>query len=471
MQIRFNGAARQVTGSCHLITLDNGFKVLLDCGLFQGHGKQSWLDNNKWNFKPEEIDVVIVSHAHTDHTGRLPQLVRDGFNGRIYSTSATKDLCAIMLLDSAQIQEKDVEWYNNKLLDKRKKERQDLEPRVPLYTVEDIEPTMRKFTGCPYEKWVQIHPDIEVLFRDAGHILGSASVTLKIRENGEEKTLGFSGDIGRPNRPILKDPIPMPEVDFLIMESTYGDRFHESKSDQFNQLLHVIENTCLKKKGKLIIPAFSIGRTQEIVYILDQMSTAGILPKIPVYVDSPLAINAIPIFTAHPECFDKEMHEYLLLNKNPFGFNDLHYTRSVDESKAINNSRKPAIIISASGMMIAGRIRHHLFNNVEDPKNTFLMVGYCSPDSLGAQLMRRPETIRLFGENKEVHADVVRMDSFSAHADQKEMFDFISNQRGHVKKIMLVHGEYESQKVFKSELRHKGFDQIIIPEMNEKVWL
>jgi metallo-beta-lactamase family protein len=236
-------------------------------------------------------------------------------------------------------------------------------------------------------------------------------------------------------------------------------------------LLHVIENTCLKKKGKLIIPAFSIGRTQEIVYILDQMSTAGILPKIPVYVDSPLAINAIPIFTAHPECFDKEMHEYLLLNNNPFGFNDLHYTRSVDESKAINNSRKPAIIISASGMMVAGRIRHHLFNNVEDPKNTFLMVGYCSPDSLGAQLMRRPETIRLFGEDKEVRADVVRMDSFSAHADQKEMLDFISNQRGHVQKIMLVHGEYDSQKVFKAELRHIGYDNIIIPEMNEKVWL
>jgi metallo-beta-lactamase family protein len=471
MQIKFNGAARQVTGSCHLITLENGFNILLDCGLFQGKGKESWLLNNQWSFDPKSVDIVILSHAHIDHTGRLPQLVKDGFNGQVYSTHATRSLCSIMLLDSAKIQERDVEWYNKKLYKKRKKTRKDLQPREALYTSEDVEPTMRKFIGCPYESWVRINENIEVLFRDAGHILGSSSVTLKIREGGEEKLLGFTGDIGRPDRPILKDPVPLPEVDYLIMESTYGDRFHESNPEQSKKLLKIIKHTCLDKKGKLIIPSFSIGRTQEIVYMLDKMATAGALPHIPVYVDSPLAINATQIFSSHPECFDREMHEYLLIDSNPFGFNDLHYTRSVKESKAINDNKKPGIVISASGMMTAGRIRHHLFNHIENPQNTFLMVGYCADYTPCAVLKRGESTINVFGEEKMINADVEKMDSFSAHADQREMLDFIDNQKPRVKKTILVHGDYDAQKHFKKKLNQEGFADVAIPDMREVIHL
>ena len=471
MQIKFNGAARQVTGSCHLITLEDGYTIMLDCGLFQGHGKDSWDQNNHWGFRPEEVDVVILSHAHIDHSGRLPQLVRDGFNGKIYSTHATRSLCAIMLLDSAKIQERDVDWYNRKLLKKRKKHRKDLKPRYALYTSEDVEPTMNRFIGCPYESWIRVSDKVEVLFRDAGHILGSSNITLKIIEGGEEKMLGFSGDIGRPDRPILKDPVRLPEVDYLIMESTYGDRLHESNPEQSERFLKIIEDTCLNKKGKLIIPSFSIGRTQEIVYMLDKMATAGALPRIPVFVDSPLAINATSVFASHPECFDREMHEYLLIDRNPFGFNDLHYTRSVRESKAINEDPNPGIIISASGMMTAGRIRHHLFNHIENPKNTFLMVGYCSPETPCAALKRGQDTIIVFGEEKHIGADIIQMDSFSAHGDQKEMLDFIANQKPRLKKTILVHGEYDVQKNFRKKLQETGYEDVAIPDMYESIQL
>ena len=471
MQIKFNGAARQVTGSCHLVTLEDGFTILLDCGLFQGQGKESWELNNKWAFNPADVDVVILSHAHIDHSGRLPMLTKDGFKGKIYSTHATRSLCAIMLLDSAKIQERDVDWYNRKLYGKRKKHRKDLQPRETLYTSEDVEPTMNRFIGVPYESWIKITDQVEVLFRDAGHILGSSNVTLRITEGGEQKILGFTGDIGRPDRPILKDPVSLPEVDYLIMESTYGDRLHESNPEQSERFLKIIENTCLNKKGKLIIPSFSIGRTQEIVYMLDKMATAGALPRIPVYVDSPLAINATSVYGSHPECFDREMHEYLLIDKNPFGFNDLHYTRSVQESKAINDDQHPGIVISASGMMNAGRIRHHLFNHIENPNNTFLMVGYCAPITPCAALKRGETTITVFGEEKQIRADIVRMDSFSAHGDQKEMLDFIENQKPKVKKTILVHGEYEAQQHFKKKLQEEGFHDIAIPDMYEVIRL
>lgn len=471
MKIKFNGAARQVTGSSHLITLEDGFTLLLDCGLFQGHGRESWELNNEWAFNPKNVDVVILSHAHIDHTGRLPQLVRDGFNGQVYATHATRSLCSIMLLDSAKIQERDVEWYNKKLYKKRKKKRKDLQPREPLYTSVDVEPTMQKFIGCPYESWIKINDKVEVLFRDAGHILGSSNVTLRIIEGGEEKLLGFTGDIGRPDRPILKDPVALPEVDYLIMESTYGDRLHESNPEQSERFLKIIEHTCLDKRGKLIIPSFSIGRTQEIVYMLDKMATAGALPKIPVYVDSPLAINATQIFSSHPECFDREMHEYLLIDSNPFGFNDLHYTRSVKASKAINEDKNPGIVISASGMMTAGRIRHHMFNHIENPQNTFLMVGYCSPVTPCAVLKRGERTITVFGEQLMINADVERMDSFSAHGDQKEMLDHIENQKPRIKRIFLVHGEYDAQKHFRTKLNNEGYKDVYIPDMREEVTL
>ena len=469
MEITFCGAARNVTGSSHLITLDNGFKLLLDCGLFQGRGRRVWDWNNTWHFKPSEIDALILSHSHIDHIGRTPQLVKDGFTGDIYSTHATRSLCAIMLLDSAKIQERDVQWYNKKLA--KKKHKKGKKPRVPLYKSEDITPTMSAFMGCGYERWVRINENIEIYFRDAGHILGSSNVTLKITEKGKTTTIGFTGDIGRPDRPILRDPKKMPPVDYLICESTYGDKEHELPPQQSENFLETIRHTCLEKKGKLIIPAFSVGRTQEIVYMMDKMETAGLLPHIPVYVDSPLAVNATAVFGSHPECYDNELNEYLLTDDDPFGFNSLHYIRSVQESKALNDSSEPAIIISSAGMMHAGRIVHHMNNNIENPKNTFLIVGYCSPDTPGGMLRNGIETLKIFGEWKMVKAEIRIMDSFSAHGDRKEMYEFIQNQKDSVKKVFLVHGEYDTQLKFSDYLKERGFKNIDIPEAGQTIVL
>ncbi len=461
MEIQFCGAAQFVTGSSHLIILDDGYKILLDCGLFQGKGKKIWEKNNTWYFKPAEIDCLILSHAHIDHSGRIPQLVKDGYTGEIHCTHATRSLCAIMLMDSAKIQERDVQWYNEKILKKRRKGN-GKKLRVPLYTTEDVLPAMSQFTTYSYDKWYSINDKVSVLFRDAGHILGSASVTIKVMENGVEKIIGFTGDIGRPDRPILRDPKPMPKVEYLICESTYGNRIHELPPEQYDRLLEVLKKTCLEKKGKLIIPAFSVGRTQEIVYMMDKLAGKGLLPPIPVYVDSPLAVNATVIFLAHPECYDDELNEYLLDDDNPFGFNKLKYIREVDASKALNDTDEPCVIISASGMMNAGRVKHHLFNNIEDEKNTILIVGYCSPDTPGGMLRAGVESIKLFGEWKQVRAEIEIMDSFSAHGDQLEIYDFIKNQKS-INKLFLVHGEPETQEEFKEFLHDKGFKNIQIP--------
>ncbi|MBK8393456.1 MAG: MBL fold metallo-hydrolase [Saprospiraceae bacterium] len=466
MQVQFCGAARYVTGSAHLITLDNGLKILLDCGLFQGSSSESWPKNNHWHFNPEEIDVLILSHAHIDHTGRVPQLVKDGFRGNIYCTHATRSLCAIMLMDSAFIQEREVEYWNKKNLNKIGKSK--VEERFPLYTVDHVGPSMELFITTGYDRWLHINEDVSVLFKDAGHILGSASVTLKIKEGGKETIFGFSGDIGRPDRPILRDPQPMPEVDYLICESTYGDRVHEMAPEQQERFLNIIRDTCVENRGKLIIPAFSVGRTQEIVYMLDKMATAGILPNIQVYVDSPLAVDATDVFIEHPECFDAELTKYLIKDDNPFGFKRLKYIRKVDESKALNDSQEPCIIISSSGMMNAGRVKHHLFNNIENPRNTFLMVGYCSPETPGGQLRAGNESIKLYGEWKMVRARIELMDSFSAHGDKYEMYDFLKNQLGHVKRIFLVHGEIDTQNNWKAFLNEKGFTNIEIPVEGQK---
>jgi metallo-beta-lactamase family protein len=367
-------------------------------------------------------------------------------------------------MDSAKIQERDVEWYNQKLRKKRKKKNQDF--RVPLYGVKDVKPAMDKFIGYGYDTWYQLKPGVEFIFRDQGHILGSASVTLKIKDGRKTKTFGFTGDIGRPQRPILRNPVPMPEVDYLICESTYGNKEHESLPAQSQKFLEIVKEACCKKKGKLIIPAFSIGRTQEIVYMMDKMETAGLLPKIPVYVDSPLAVNATHIYGTHPECYDENLQEYLLEDPDPFGFNSLKYIRSVNESKQLNTMKKPCIIISSSGMMNAGRIRHHLYNNIENPKNTFLIVGYCSPDTAGGMLKDGIKELTIFGEVKKVNAEIKTMDSFSAHADRKEMLDFLKNQKK-VKTIFLVHGEIAPQTDFKMYLGEAGFKNVVIPELGD----
>lgn len=474
MKITFCGAARNVTGSCHLVTLDTGFTILLDCGLFQGNRKTDPESNETWLFDPADINCVILSHAHIDHTGRLPKLVKDGFEGCIHATHATRSLCSIMLLDSAKIQERDADFYNKKVLKKRKKKKNKknkIPLRTPLYDSEDVHRTMELFNGYSYNRWHKFHDQVEVLFKDQGHILGSSSVTLRIHENGEIKTLGFTGDIGRPDRPILRDPQMMPEVDNLICESTYGDREHESSPEQTDTFLEIMRRTCLEKKGKLIIPAFSIGRTQEIVYLMDQLAGAGKLPRVPVYVDSPLAVNATEIYGAHSECFDNHLHEYMLTDDDPFGFNSLHYVRTVDLSKELNFSEEPMVIISASGMMNAGRIRHHLYHNLEDPRCTFLIVGYCAPDTAGGILKAGAQELKVLGDVLEVRAEIKTMDSFSAHGDRKEMLQMIQHQRSHVKNVFLVHGEYRTQQAFKSYLEDHGFEGIHIPALGESVSL
>jgi metallo-beta-lactamase family protein len=461
MKLKFCGAAREVTGSSHLITLDDGFTILLDCGLYQGPADKMDEINSKFLFSPRDIDCVVISHAHIDHTGRLPRLVQQGYKGLIYATHATRNLCSIMLMDSAKIQEADAERDNRHLPHGHAKVK-------PLYTTSDAIKTLQQFVSFHYEHWFQIHPDVRVLFRDAGHILGSASITLEIRQGKETIRLGYTGDIGRPGRPILGDPLPMPQVDFLICESTYGDRDHETAPGEKEHLLRIVWQTCVVKKGKLIIPAFSVGRTQEIVFMLDQLEHEGKLPRIQVYVDSPMAVDATDVFLEHPECFDADLHQYMSENENPFGFKGLNYVRSSEQSKKINHSDKPCIIIAASGMMDAGRVRHHLFHNIENHKATFLIVGYAAPYTPAGKLRNGEKSLNIMGQNKQVLADVEIMDSFSAHGDRQEMLAFLSNQKERCKNIWLTHGTMAVQENWKTLLLENGFRAVDVPQLGEE---
>jgi metallo-beta-lactamase family protein len=465
MKITFCGAAGTVTGSCHLITLDDGRKILFDCGLYQGYDIDMENFNETWKFDPKDIDYLILSHAHIDHSGRIPKLVKDGFKGPIVSTYATRDLATIMLMDSAFIQMKDAEYKNKK---EAKKKIKSTKSHKPLYDIDDAERTMNQFVSIGYGEWYDVGPGLRLLFRDSGHILGSASITLKVKTEDRTQTIGFTGDIGRPSRPILRDPEPMPHVDHLICESTYGGKTHDAPPEEKDGLLDIIRQTCIENKGRLIIPAFSVGRTQELVYMMDQLVTENNFPDIPVYVDSPLAVNATDIFKTHPECYDREILTYLLTDPDPFGWSKLKYVRKVEDSKAINDLKGPCIIISASGMITAGRILHHVRNNVHDPRNTILIVGYCAEGSIGAQLAQGAETIRIYGEEHKVLARIAKMHSFSAHGDQPEMIEYLDNQsREKLKCIYLVHGEVNRQEVFKTELLAKGFKKVVIPKLGE----
>ncbi|MBK7443880.1 MAG: MBL fold metallo-hydrolase [Chitinophagales bacterium] len=462
MKVKFCGAAGTVTGSSHLLILDDNTKILLDCGLYQGAEPQYENFNERFLFNPAEIDIVILSHAHIDHCGRLPKLVKDGFRGRIYATHATRDLTAILLLDSAHIQERESSFTNRRRKDDKEEE--------PLYTPQDVAVTMDLFRTVGYNHWFGIHPDVDLVFKDSGHILGSASVTMKIRRQGQKEFMfGFTADIGRPNRPILRDPDPMPACDFLISEATYGDRLHEDAPEEKNHFLNIIKRTCVEQKGKLIIPAFSVGRTQEIVYMLDQLVKQNVLPNVPVYVDSPLAVNATRVFEMHPECFDQDILNYMQHDSNPFGFDNLRYTRSVDESKSIN-AKKGCIVISASGMINAGRVKHHVYNAIENPANTILIVGYCADNTPGGQLRNGAETIRLFGEYKQVNAKVEIMSSFSAHGDYREMIDYLHTQeKNKLRRLMLVHGDKNALSGFQSHLQEAGYNNVDIPKLGDTI--
>jgi metallo-beta-lactamase family protein len=464
VSISFYGAAGEVTGSAHLITLWDGFKILLDCGLFQGDEQESSSLNRKWHFDPERIDCVVLSHAHIDHCGRLPKLVRDGFSGNIYCTPATRNLALVMLLDSAKIQQADAEfemkWF------KKKGKKQHIQE--PLYDTQDVYRTVSQMVSIDYERRYRLHPNVELILRDAGHILGSASVNLAIKlPDGSIKTLGFTGDIGRPDRPILRDPAPMIPAEILITESTYGAKLHESKASEYDKLLHIIEDTCVKNEGKLLIPAFSLGRTQEIVYMLNKMHFEDQLPDIPVYVDSPLSVNATRIFRMHPECYDENAREFVSFDNDPFGFNGLTYITDVELSKGLNHRKGPCIIISSSGMASAGRIRHHIFNNIEQKRNTILIAGYCSPGTLGHILKQKIDELTLFGEKLQVRARIETMDSFSAHGDREEMLQFLSNHKTVADQVFLVHGNSENREQFKILLDENGFKGVIIPKFGQ----
>lgn len=464
MTIEFLGAAKEVTGSKHLITTNKGKKILLDCGMFQGKGLETDGLNRDLGFNPQEIDYLLLSHPHMDHSGLIPYIVKLGFKGSIFCTPATRDLCSIMLADSANIQEQDTYTFN------KKRARRGLEPVEPIYTLLDAQEAMQYFISIPYDKEFFIDPDISVRFTDNGHILGSATINMVIKEQRRKIRLAFTGDIGRYSKRILKEPQAFPQADYIIMESTYGDRLHENIDQSEQQLLHAVIDTCCKKKGKLIIPSFAIGRAQEIIYALDKLEKSGMLPDIDVYVDSPLSLNATNIMRLHTECFNDEIKKYMEKDKDPFGFERLHYVRSTEESKSLNSIHRPMIIISASGMMEAGRVKHHIANNIEDKRTTILAVGYCAPTTLGAKILRGDKSVSIFGTEHIVRAEIRRIDSYSAHADYEEMLRFLSCQdKKKLNKIFLVHGEEQTQINFANTLKENGYKNVYIPSKKESV--
>lgn len=459
MNITFYGAARNVTGSKHLIETESGKKILLDCGFFQNRGKDNDRLNRNFSFDPQQIDLMILSHAHIDHSGNIPNLVKQGFNKTIFTTQATIDLCEVMLADSAYIQSGDIEYIN------RRRKRDGQKALEPIYEIEDVEKAMKLFAPVAVNKRFHYDDEISFEFTDAGHILGSVSVHLFITEKGNTKQITFSGDVGRFNDLILKAPASFSQADYILCESTYGNRLHDQSTDARQKLLQIVNKTCVEKKGKLIIPAFSLGRTQEIIYTLDRFKTENKLPSIPVFVDSPLAIDATNIMRKHSEFFNSDLVNYLHVDDDPFGFSNLKYVQKVEESKKINDLKGPCIIISASGMIEAGRIKHHIKNNINDSRSTILIVGYCTPESIGGHLMRGDKTIKIFGNEYLVKASVEVISSFSAHADYLELIKYLSCQdTSAVKKLFLLHGEYEVQKEFKEKLNEVGFKNVEIPE-------
>jgi metallo-beta-lactamase family protein len=460
--VTFWGAAHTVTGSMHLVEAD-GYRLLLDCGLFQGRRSEARQRNSRFPFDPRSINAVVLSHAHVDHCGNLPSLVKQGFAGPIHCTPATRDLAAVMLADSAKIQEEDAAYLN--------RHRPPGEPPAePLYTRQDAHRAVGLCQGEPYERPVEIGPGVRLRFVDAGHLLGSAMTALTVRANGKDHSITFTGDVGRRGVPILRDPAPVPPGELLISESTYGGRTHPPAEQLADGLAEVVQRT-YDRGGKLLIPAFSLGRTQTVVYFLHQLTAQGRLPDLPVFVDSPLAADATEVFRLHPECFDEPTA--LLLEEDPdlFGGRRVHYTRTVEESKQLNHRSEPCIIIAASGMCEAGRILHHLTHNIEDPRNTILIIGYQAPDTLGRKLVERREEVRIHDRFWKLRAEVVVMNGFSSHADRDELLTFFEPLAGQTKKVCLVHGDPDQSQALAEALRQHGFPDVAVPDRGEVVSL
>ncbi|MHB9032613.1 MAG: MBL fold metallo-hydrolase RNA specificity domain-containing protein [Anaerolineae bacterium] len=461
MEITFLGAAKSVTGSMHLLQV-NGKRILLDCGLYQGHREEAFKRNRILPFDAKSIDVLVLSHAHIDHSGNIPNLIRSGFNGPIYATSATRDLCAIMLRDSAHIMESDIEYLN------RNRDKQGMPPLEPTYTTADAQHALQHFHSFDYGRAHNIAPGVTLTFRDAGHILGSALSVLDIQENGHTFRLLYTGDLGRPGMLVLRDPEVVPGVRYLVMESTYGGRLHGSPQEAEQELARVVNET-VSRRGKVIIPAFSVGRTQEVVYALHRLALDNKVPQLPVYVDSPLAINATEVFRLHPEAYDSETDRFMLEYNDPFSFNSLHYTRRAEESRAINRIRKPIIIISASGMCESGRILHHLAANIGDARNTILFVGYQAENTLGARIKASEQQVPILGEQYKLRANIEDIDAFSAHADHDELISYVRSINGTLEKVFIVHGEAEAASALQTGLAGIGILQTLVPETGQSV--
>ncbi len=469
MRLQFQGAARTVTGSMHLGSV-GGKTILLDCGIFHGRRDEAWVRNSMFPFDPAGIDAVVLSHAHIDHSGNLPGLVRRGFHGPIYCTRATRSLCAVMLKDSAFIQERDREYIN------RRHRKKGLPPVEPLYDESDVDTALSLFQGMEYGLSFEVAEGITCRFEDAGHILGSASIALTLREGSLVRRLAFTGDLGRPNLPILRDPVFIgdPEgTDYLICESTYGGRYHAPVAEMESQLLEPLLRA-YGRKGKIIIPAFSVGRTQELVYVLHKLSVAGKIDSMPVYVDSPLSVNVTGVFREHPECFDEETSAILNSpdHADPFGFERLTYIRDLEQSKALNDRPGPFLVIAASGMCEAGRVVHHLANGVGNPENMVMIVGYQAENTLGKKLVMREPVVNIFGEPHPVRAEVVVLNSFSGHADRNEILAYVGKFGPKVPRaVFLVHGDPDQEEKRGEGLRAQGFSSVVLPVRGQRTEL
>lgn len=471
MKLTFRGAVGTVTGSMHELTVD-GQRVLLDCGLFQGRRKESRERNSHLPFPGDAVDAVVLSHAHIDHSGNLPSLVKSGFSGPIYATPATVDLCDAMLKDSGHIHEKDAEFLN-----RRRSRRRRIDPDAdggeikPLYTKQDAENTMPLFRPVDYRTPTAVTETLSYECYDAGHMLGSSSLVLHQRRASGAMRLIFSGDVGRPGLPIIRDPQPMPaDVDYLIIESTYGGRLHRSEGEVKEKLAETVRRTA-ERGGKLIVPSFAVGRTQQLVLLLHELTLERRIPDLPIFVDSPLATNVTEVFRAHPECFDAQTRKFLLEDRDPFAFGRLRYTRNVEDSKALNDLNYPFVVISASGMCESGRVLHHLRNNISDPRNTVLITGYQAQHTLGHKLLEKRYEVPIFGVPVRLRADVVKLNELSGHADQHELLRWMEPFAARLKGVFLVHGDPEQSRAFQTAVRERYGLNAVLPVVGQSVEL
>lgn len=458
MRLLFLGGVRTVTGSMHVLEM-KGHRLLLECGLFQGHRRES-MERNRilpFPFDVSMIDSAILSHAHIDHAGNFPTLAKKGYDGNIYSTPATRDLCSVMLTDSAYIQQQDAEYLNkNELFDP------DFGPVDPLYDEQDVLKTLSQFVSVDYHRPFQISPNIDCKFLDAGHVLGSSIIQLDVKTPSGSTKIAFTGDLGRKNMPLMRNPEVPIQPNYLIIESTYGDRLHDPIGSMKGELARVIKET-YGRRGKVIIPSFSLERTQLLVFTLNQLFMEKAIPRIPVYVDSPLSVALTDIFKLHPDCLDEEAASVITQGKNPFSFVNLKYITSVEDSMALNGREDPMIIISASGMCEGGRIVHHLRNNIENPNNTVLIIGFMAKHTLGRRLVERRRRVRIFGVERDLNARIEVINSFSAHADRDELVDFVERCGKQLKGIFIVHGDEDQSLALAEHLKAKGFEGVVVP--------